>query len=450
MSLEIQRGRSEYWFARLRIEGQRICRKLSVKVAGTVPGRLADLGDLVFERSRAQAQAEHDRIKQELSKQRSEVELLETIYRAKTGMAVPSIPLSEMSDTWVKLEKRADAYNAQAAAMHRKFIAYIARNFPRAKAMADVREQMAREFMATIEAEGLAPATYNRKLDYMRSCFNSLASSAGVTKNPFAGIEEQEEEIISRQPFSEQELERILKVLRQDKHAFVRPALIVAINTAMRRADCCLLRKSAIDRVAEKITVRTAKTRKPIQIPLTTELKKLLDGLPPGDSEFLFPDLAGQFQRNPKLITDRTKDVLRDAGFSYTDDGPNRALAMSVTRDTGKGVRRASTRDFHSFRATWVTLALTAGVPIEMVCLVTGHTSADTLRKHYFLPGFEDFRRVLSAKLPAVLGGNSVDSVAKADLLVDIGDKLRGMTGSNWRTQRAALIKMIRASKRTA
>jgi integrase len=438
MSLEIQRGKSEWWFARIRIDGRNLCRKLNVKIAGTVPAKLSDLGDILFERSRAQAQAEHDRMVQELRRQRTEVDLLESIYQAKTGAPVPTIPLSEMSDTWLKLQKRAAAYNAQAVAMHRTFIAYMSGRFPRAKTMADVREDMAREFMATIEA------------DYLRSCFNALTTKAGMVKNPFADIEEQKEEIISRQPFSEEELKRILAVLQQDKHAFIRPALIVAINTAMRRADCCLLRKIDVDLAAGKITVRTAKTRKPIQIPLTAALRKLLDGLGADDSEYLFPALASQFRRNPKLITDRTKDVLHDAGFSFTEDGPDPRMAMSATRETGKGVRRASTRDFHSFRATWVTLALTAGVPIEMVCLVTGHTSADTLRKHYFLPGFEDFRRVLSAKLPSVIGGNATASIEKGDLLASIEAKLQAMGADNWRSQRTALIKMIRAHRSSA
>jgi hypothetical protein len=51
------------------------------------------------------------------------------------------------------------------------------------------------------------------------------------------------------------------------------------------------------------------------------------------------------------------------------------------------GQRRASLRDFHSFRATWVTLALTAGVPLELVQKVTGHKTTDSVLKHYFQPG---------------------------------------------------------------
>jgi len=65
--------------------------------------------------------------------------------------------------------------------------------------------------------------------------------------------------------------------------------------------------------------------------------------------------------------------------------------------------RKASVRDFHSFRVTWVTLALTAGVPLELVQKVTGHKTTDIVLKHYFQPGQEDFRRTLQAAMPKLL-----------------------------------------------
>src|SRR5205085_5144365 len=67
------------------------------------------------------------------------------------------------------------------------------------------------------------------------------------------------------------------------------------------------------------------------------------------------------------------------------------------------GLRRASVRDFHSFRVTWVTLALTAGVPLELVQKVTGHKTTDVVLKHYFQPGREDFRQALKSAMPKLL-----------------------------------------------
>ncbi len=76
----------------------------------------------------------------------------------------------------------------------------------------------------------------------------------------------------------------------------------------------------------------------------------------------------------------------------------------SVLRTNREGSsRRASVRDFHSFRVTWVTLALTAGVPLELVQRVTGHKTTDIVLKHYFQPGREDFRKTLQAAMPKLL-----------------------------------------------
>jgi hypothetical protein len=52
---------------------------------------------------------------------------------------------------------------------------------------------------------------------------------------------------------------------------------------------------------------------------------------------------------------------------------------------------------------TWVTLALTAGVPLELVQKVTGHKTTDIVLKHYFRPGREDFRTALQAAMPNLL-----------------------------------------------
>ena len=81
---------------------------------------------------------------------------------------------------------------------------------------------------------------------------------------------------------------------------------------------------------------------------------------------------------------------------------------LRVKREDGG--RRASVRDFHSLRVTWVTLALTAGVPLELVQKVTGHKTADVVLKHYFQPGREDFRMALQSAMPKLLtGGGDVE-----------------------------------------
>jgi hypothetical protein len=65
--------------------------------------------------------------------------------------------------------------------------------------------------------------------------------------------------------------------------------------------------------------------------------------------------------------------------------------------------RAVSVRDFHSLRVSWVTIALTGGVPLELVQKVTRHKTTEIVLKHYFQPGREDFRMALQSAMPNLL-----------------------------------------------
>lgn len=69
---------------------------------------------------------------------------------------------------------------------------------------------------------------------------------------------------------------------------------------------------------------------------------------------------------------------------------------------------------------TWVTLALTAGVPLELVQKVTGHKTVDVVLKHYFQPGREEFRRALQTAMPKLLTNGSK---APKDEILEILDR---------------------------
>jgi hypothetical protein len=71
----------------------------------------------------------------------------------------------------------------------------------------------------------------------------------------------------------------------------------------------------------------------------------------------------------------------------------------------GERILSASLLGWHSLRGTFVTLALTAGVPIETVKKITGHTMVETITKYYNNPQREHLREVLGDKLPEVLTG---------------------------------------------
>ena len=103
------------------------------------------------------------------------------------------------------------------------------------------------------------------------------------------------------------------------------------------------------------------------------------------------------------------------------------------------GLRRASIRDFHSFRVTWITLALAAGVPLELVQRVTGHRTVEVVMKHYFRPGREDFRAAILKAMPKMLADGGAQRSVKDQVLAI----LKGMTSETWRRDRTEAIRRL-------
>ena len=137
-------------------------------------------------------------------------------------------------------------------------------------------------------------------------------------------------------------------------------------------------------------------------------------------------------------------------GSSHTNKGDNLKDGMKdagLYRERKHGLRRASVRDFHSFRVTWVTLALTAGVPLELVQKVTGHKTTDIVLKHYFQPGREAFRSALNAAMPKLLmSGSEVDTLKP---VVEKQDKtilaiLERSTAKTWKQDQARVLEMLK------
>jgi len=149
---------------------------------------------------------------------------------------------------------------------------------------------------------------------------------------------------------------------------------------------------------------------------------------------------------NPDHLTDRVKRVLRAAGFvdELPENGAPKECRGVLQRQRKEGVRKASVRDFHSFRVTWVTLALTAGVPLEIVQRVTGHRTASIVMKHYFQPGRDEFRRTLAGKMPALLvGGEAKPAAAKPVDVLDVRTRLLAMKPENWAEIREEMLAQL-------
>lgn len=450
MALEIQKG-SQWWYGRVEHDGKVMVPNLGVKISGNRPKSLRDKGDEAFERSRAEAQAELTILQFQLKQRGSAEELVQKLHEIRTGRRIGCLPLTDIHSTWGNVrgyteEKKLEPYFCQTETLVAKFVAFLNAEYPAVKELGDVHQYMAEEYMETLAADGTTGKTYNNKLIFFRSCCEALIKKAGLAENPFTGIPLQPETTIFRLPFSVDDLAAILTAARED--SFIEPVIITGICTAARRGNCCLLKKSDLDLANGFISTLALKTQKPIWIPIFPELANLLSRQPKNDSEYVFPELAAMYLANADGITWRVKKVFAKAGFFDPDDTmTEEELARckgALQQEREKGVRKASIRGFQSFRVTWVTLALMAGVKMETIRKVTGHQTANLVEKHYFQPSRDAIRAELSAKLPSLLGGIPIRPTVILDSPF-MEAKLAAMTQESWSLIRDELLAALRA-----
>lgn len=452
MSLELRRGVSEWWYGKFKVNGRKFTKNLAVKVQGVVPPTLREMGDIVFERSRAKAQAAMEKFQEDLKRRSAAEELVQTIHEIRTGARVSSVPLAEIGARWCAVLRRrplSASYQKQKVSCIERFVRFAKKASPSLHEMAQIHAPLANAFCRAELARGVAAKTYNHTLIHLRSVFHVLRKEAGIAENPFAAIPLQDGETVFRKPFSVEELSLLEEKAKADP--FIYPLVVTGMCTAMRRGDCCTLLRSSVDLEGGFITVKTAKTGETVQIPifplLRGVLEKALAKPAPRPPFYAFPDLEAHYRVNPDHLTDRVRRVMKAAGFfNPKEDEAQRPTRGAVQQKREHGLRRASLRDFHSFRVTWVTVALTAGVPLEIVQKVTGHRTTAIVLKHYFQPGREEFRRTLAGRLPALLGDRSAQP-AEAFNLGELRAKLVAMENTTWRHIRDDLLRHLPAER---
>jgi integrase len=456
MPIEIRRNKdgslkSKWWYGSYQANGKRHVVNLGVKIAGKAPLSLRIDGDAAYEQSRGEAKAALLRQQAAAMTRKSAAAQLEQIYEIRTGEKVGSIVLSEMADTWEKAphaRDRSKRYVDQSLATIKQFVKFIGDHYPTATTLDRVNRKMAEAWLASLEADKICPATYSDKLVLLRSVFKVLRHAAGMAWNPFDGLPTKKRQTTHRKPFTASELKKII----ENAEPILRPVLITGICTAMRRGDCCLLKWKDVDLAQGFVVVKTSKTGETAEIPifpmLRDELEKAKetkaqrttscgqDEKSTGKENFddyVWPEAAEMFLKNRYGITWRTHKAIEDAG-------------IKETLGEKRGKRRPSLKDFHSIRTTWITMALSAGVPMELVRRVTGHATTEVVLKHYFRPGRKDFKKVLKNAMPKLLtqgDDSSHKATGSKTLKEELLDICAGMTAKTWKKDAERIVFLV-------
>ena len=108
---------------------------------------------------------------------------------------------------------------------------------------------------------------------------------------------------------------------------------------------------------------------------------------------------------------------------------------IQAKRETG--LKKASVRDFHSFRTTWITIALCSGIPFELVKKVTGHATAEIVMEHYFKPQRSQLKEAIQSSMPNLLTAGKLTLVERA------AETLETLNADNWMQVKAEVLQIL-------
>jgi len=402
-----------WWYADyVRPNGKRTVVNLNVPVEGTPPksGKVSDRGSADFERSRRAAAAKLDGLRKEGAGARVTKREALRQYVEATGepLDIPALD-ALLTARDAEPRKRNRASVAFEKAILREFVDW-ARERGAVNVM-DITLALAKQFLGAVYnpnnpryAAGTA-----RKIKGLLAIALDRTLPEGVF-NPFRHASLRIDTIdgdqqFHREPLRPAEVERLLAVafaIDPEAHDWI----VCALSTGLRRGDVCRLRWDTVDTSAGALRVTTSKTGAELHLPIMPGLADVLarrKAIAAEGDPFVFPEAAALYTQNETAITRRVKKIFARA-FSQEPGATMKKDIANLTRKTRAiGKRAASVRDFHALRTTFVTLAISAGIPADILRALTGHSTVDLVIKHYFKPKGTDFAPMLEKALPDVL-----------------------------------------------
>lgn len=209
-----------------------------------------------------------------------------------------------------------------------------------------------------------------KKLEFVRSFFRYCILHDWMTKNPAAGLSRIKVSSRPTVPFSREEFTKLLATVplmytsargnsrtSQFLRARLRAMLLLLRWSGLRIGDAANLERSRLSD-DDKLLLYTAKTRTPVFVPLPPHVANELWALPNSNPDYFFCSGNG-------TVRSVTANWQRILDQSFKKAALNRRCHV------------------HQLRDTFAVEMLLAGVPLDQVSMLLGHSSVRITEKHY-------------------------------------------------------------------
>lgn len=229
------------------------------------------------------------------------------------------------------------------------------------------KTEMVVRFKATKKTP-ISPATVNRELACLKTLFNKAEEWGRIDKNPIRAVRKFKEKNSQERILTAEEAKRLLESASEA----IRPVLVVALNTGMRRSEILGLKWSNVDLTRGYLFIEESKSGRSRKIPMNGAVMEAFMRLP-HKSEFVFfnPETGNHILDVKTAFHAACRRAKKD---------PNDEKDLGIV-----GLR------FHDLRHTAASKMIEAGVDLVTVSKILGHASIQ-MTMRYAHPTPENMR----------------------------------------------------------
>ena len=359
MASLFKKQRSQFWYATWRVYGQPKTRSTKVPIKGETINGVKETPTQARTRAQTVADGYEAADKKGLH--------AEQVKKALKEIAKTPVPIETTVRSYLKeylKSRKGQLSSSTIINSNTAFNLFIKHLGSKANAPLDtVRRADVKSFVNT-QLKSVRQGTVKKYLTALSPAFMAAVDDELIDQNPFFRIKVPSSnnfEEVNKEAFSKEEVEMILKILPSEWRSMVIFCLYMG---GQRLGDIATLTWKQVDIKNGIIVLTTAKTKRPMRIPIVAPLAKHISSLPRWN-EYIHPVAAEKYNRNGSAyLSQQFRKELEYANI------------IPVTKATKSSrARSISPKSFHCLRATAATLLHTAGVDAALAREVVGHDS---------------------------------------------------------------------------
>lgn len=352
--------KSPYWIAVFRDKaGKQYNRSTRVYHAGETPKERAR------SRRRALQVAEgYERLARGEIQRESDVKRVALQLAAIAGGdAIELVSLRKFLQGWIdriETERKSKGTLARYKQIANDFIKFMAEKADQPVDI--VRPIDIQNYIGSLSEKGFASKTISNHLKILRTPFAEGVRLQVLDTNPALAVKPPKVISVQRDSFTVEDLKSILKAAEgRENGREWRTMTLLGYYGGLRLGDASLLTWQNVDLVGEKLSFTPEKTKSPVEIPIHPALlKHLMTIANSADPKSpLCPELAKTPKGRRFYLSREFARICKDAGVE--------------NEMKGEGVRKVSTKTYHSLRHTLATHLAEKDVAAELRMKLTAH-----------------------------------------------------------------------------